>query len=84
MTVNLSGEDFEKRGERHEVFRQSDNCSTRPTFSQFLQEQRQEGDNEHEENGDDAALDPVENGREVVTSLLTTELVPMRIVLAEL
>ena len=44
-----------------------------------LQEQRQEGDEEDQENGDDAVLDPIEDRDEVVAARLSTEHIPLRV-----
>ena len=41
-----------------------------------LQEQRQEGDEEDQENGNNASSDPIENGNEVVASRASRQNVP--------
>ena len=49
-----------------------------------LQEQGQESDEEHQENGLNATLDPVKDGEQVVASLLAAKEVAVRRVLADL
>jgi len=49
-----------------------------------LQEQRQESDEEHEEDRDNAVADPVEHGEEVVATFLSTKEVSVIRVLADL
>ena len=44
-----------------------------------LQEERQEGNHEDQEDTDDATIDPGENGTEVVASLRTEELSLLRV-----
>ena len=48
-----------------------------------LQEQRQEGDEEDQENRLNATLDPVENGNQVVTTWLTGENIALGIHLTD-
>lgn len=48
-----------------------------------MQEQGHKGNPEHEENGDDAALDPLEDGDQVVASRLSRENVLSGRVLAD-
>ena len=43
------------------------------TSARTLHEQRQEGDEEHQEDGDDTVLDPIEDRDEVVAARLSTE-----------
>ena len=68
---------------------QTDERTTSATFSQFykvvnkeqtrkfkpltLQEQRQECNEEHQEDGDDAAANPVEYGDQIVASSLSSD-----------
>ena len=37
-----------------------------------LKEQRQEGDNEHQEDTDNASFDPIDNGYQVIATTLST------------
>lgn len=50
-----------------------------------LEEQRQESDEEHQKDGDDAPLNPVKDRNQVITScsLLTAEHVALRVYLAD-
>lgn len=52
------------------------------TFGRTLQEERQEGDEEHQENGLDAALDPIEHRDEIIAAGLSLNDVALRIDLA--
>ena len=47
-----------------------------------MHEQWQESDEEDQENGDDAVLDPIEDRDEVVAARLSTEHIPLRVDLA--
>jgi len=68
VSVDLGREDLKDRRQRHEVLGQSNDGSSCTSFRQFLQEQGQEGDEEHDENRDDASLNPLVNGNQVVTT----------------
>ena len=48
-----------------------------------LQEQRQEGDEEDQENRLNATLDPVENGNQIVATWLTSENIALGIHLTD-
>ena len=48
-----------------------------------MHEQRQESDEEHQEDGDDAVLDPIEDGNEIVAARLPTENIALRVDLAD-
>lgn len=78
--VDLGGENLEDGRERHEVLGQPDDRASRSTFRQLLQEERQEGDKEDDEDGNDASLDPLVDGDQVVTTGLAGSDLAVRIV----
>ena len=47
-----------------------------------LQEERHESDHEHQEDTDDAAMDPIEDGDKIVATRLTTNGLALAVVLA--
>ena len=49
------------------------------TSARTLHEQRQEGDEEHQEDGDDTVLDPIEDRDEVVAVGLADENIALRV-----
>ena len=49
------------------------------TSARTLHEQRQEGDEEHQEDGDDTVLDPIEDRDEVVAVGLADEDIALRV-----
>ena len=80
VRVYLGGEHLEYRRQRHEVLGQSDNGTACATFRQLLQEEWQEGDEEDDENRDDASLNPLVNGDQVVATGLSGSNLSVRVV----
>lgn len=83
MHVNLGREHFEDWRKRQEVLAQSENSSASTPFGKFLYEKRNEGNPEHDEDGDDTPLDPFEHWDKVVTTTLTRKDVTTRRVSAD-
>jgi len=65
------------------VIKQRFDKEARKKKTQTLEEKRQEGNHEHQENTDNATLDPGEDGVEVVASRLATNELSRRRVLAD-
>ena len=51
------------------MFGKSSSCAPETTFSQFLNDERKESDEEDNENGQNTTLDPTHYRVEIVTSL---------------
>lgn len=75
MCQNLSIENLKDGRERKELLAKPVEGADDTSLAQLLQEERQEGDKENHEDGDDAALDPVVYGYQIVASgLVANEL----------
>lgn len=68
IRVDLANEHLEKRRERRELLGKTGSRAPEATLSKFLNDQRHEGDEENDEDGDNAALDPVEDRYQVHAS----------------
>ncbi len=68
MRVSHGREHLEDGTETHEVLGQTDKGRDGTTFRELLQEERQEGNHEDEEDTNDGTLDPKEDGVEVVAT----------------
>lgn len=63
--VDLTDEHLEERRQRGEVLGQTGRSAPESTLGQLLNRERNEGDEEHNEDGDNATLNPVHDGNDV-------------------
>lgn len=83
MSRDLSSEDFEDGREGQELLAETIDCPQYASLAQFLQEERQEGDEEDDKNRDDASLDPVIDRNEIVAAILIADELTIRGVSAD-